>query len=109
MSKHMKAYQENDSTNTRLAVLESIAEQTSQTLIRLEKKIDDGFEKSDKKMDQGFRDIRNEIDQVRQNVIEVRKENTSHFRTTIFTLLTLIGAPLMLKSIEIVTNYAAKM
>ncbi len=91
----MQAYKD-DSYITRLAVLETISSQTSQTLIRLESKIDDGFCKIDKK-----------IERLGDKIDNIRKENTTHFRTTIFTLLTLIGTPLLMESIKLLTKFVS--
>lgn len=78
----MKAYKE-DSSYTRIAVLETIVDQTHSVLLRLETKL----EKLDDKIE------------------NTRKENTTHFRATMGTLITLIGAPLMVKSIELFTKF----
>jgi hypothetical protein len=99
----MKAYKEDD-RYVRISILETISSQTSQTLLRLEKKIDDGFLKIDDK----FAENSQKQDKLSDKIENVRKENSSHFRTTIFTLLTLIGAPLLLKSIELLTEFLIK-
>jgi hypothetical protein len=96
----MKAYQEDDNY-TRIAVLETITSKTEQTLLRIENKIHDGFSKIDDKFAENTQK-QNKLDEKIENV---RKENTSHFRTTIFTLLTLIGTPLLVKSIELLTKF----
>ncbi len=98
----MQAYKEDD-TFTRIAVLETVSFKTEQTLLRLENKINDGFTKIDKKFEENTQNI-NRFDEKIENT---RKENTSHFRTTIFTLLTLIGTPLLVKSIELLTKFLA--
>lgn len=89
----MKAYKNNDH-EVRISVLETIVEQINQTLLRLENKIDINHDKLETKID----NLSNKID-------EVRKENTSHFRTTILTLLTLIGTPLLMESIKLLTKF----
>jgi hypothetical protein len=96
----MQAYKEDD-TYTRIAVLETITSKTEQTLLRIENKIDDGFTKIDDK----FAENTQKFDNFDEKLENVRKENTSHFRTTIFTLLTLIGTPLFVKSIELLTKF----
>lgn len=92
----MKAFKE-DHSHTRIAVLETITSQTSQTLSRLEKKIDDGFSENTQKQDR-----------LEDKIENTRKENTSHFRTTIFTLLTLIGTPLLMESMKLLIKFFAK-
>lgn len=96
----MKAYKNNDH-EARICVLETITAQISETLIRLEKKTDsirEDFEKQFDKIDKKFEKLDDKI-------TEIRKENTSHFRTTIFTLLTLIGTPLFMESLKLLTKF----
>lgn len=118
----MKAYKNNDH-EARICILETLTAQINQTLIRLEKKIDDSFFdiKSDThkhfdKIDKRFEKLENKLDSIdnkfdtkfdnlRKDITEARKENTSHFRTTILTLLTLIGTPLLLESIKLLTKF----
>lgn len=95
----MKAYKDDNNT-TRIAVLETIAAQINQTLIRLENKMDEGFSRIDKKFD----NIERKLERMDDKIDNVRKENTSHFRTTIFTILTLIGTPLLMESIKLLTK-----
>lgn len=118
----MKAFKD-DSNTTRIAVLETLAQQTHQTLLRLEGKIDRLDKKFEEKIDNLEKKIDDKIDKVENKISKlddkldskidkldikidnIRKENTSHFRTTIFTLLTLIGTPLLIESIKLLTHF----
>jgi len=95
----MKAYK--DDINTRVAILETVAAQVNQILIRLEKINDEGFEKIDKR----FNKIDDKFEKFEEKLLEIKKENSNHFRTTIITLLTLIGSPLFVKSVELLTSF----
>jgi hypothetical protein len=114
MGKKMKAYQRDDGNTTRLAVLETVTQQISQTLIRLEQKIDDGFTENKEELKNIRQEIKDakleskeECNILRSELSAIRSENTGHFRTTIFALLTLVGAPLMTKSIEYINHFFA--
>ena len=89
----MKAYKNNDNT-TRIAVLETLIARIDQTLSRIENRMD----KLDEKLEINF-------NQTRQEMNEIKKENTSQFRITIFTLLTLIGTPLLMESMKLLNKF----
>ncbi len=111
MGKKMKAYRSDNGNTTKVAVLETVIGQISQTLERLEdkidnidKKMDDGFFKVDKKIEELRIETKEDIKELRKESNTIRSENTSHFRTTMFALLTLLGSPLIIKSIEYVNH-----
>ena len=122
----MKAYKDNDH-ETRITILETLADQTHKTLSRLEKKMDDNFEKIEQKLSSTSDRIEKNIDSnhdeikkiilrlddkyeirienMRKEIVGVRQENTNQFRIVVFTLLTLIGCPLMVEGIQFLNHW----
>ncbi len=121
----MKAHRD-DNNVTRIAVLETLVAQTQATLVRLEQKMDDGFKSIKREMHDDFINIRTEMHdsfsrtdkkfdkleiktdygfiELRKELGELRKENSNQFRIVVFTLLTLIGTPLMVQGIQFLNH-----
>lgn len=84
----MKAYKE-DGGIARISILETITSHTNESLLKIDYKL----EKLDTKMER-----------LEDRIEDVRKENSSHFRATMFTVLTLIGTPLLMESIKLLVK-----
>lgn len=91
----MKAFKE-DSIHTRIAILETLSTQTNQTLDKLENRIDTNFVKIDSKFTENLQ----KIDKLHEKIENSRKENINHFRATIFSIITLVGTPIIIESMR---------
>jgi predicted nucleic acid-binding Zn-ribbon protein len=95
--KHMKAHQlgGNMSEDTRIALLEQSIKHINQTLIRLESKIDNGFDKIDLR----FHEIAKRVQEIDKRISDDVKSlycaQMTQFKWVIATLLGLFGTILL--------------
>lgn len=106
----MKAYREDN--HARLSVLETIASQNQQMLVRLEHNLNDNFTKINDKIDINMQKIEEKLEnnenKTKNEIKEIRKENTEQFKTTIYAIIALIGAPIVTDCIKFLTDLVIK-